>query len=64
MKNASRFGFLIELSERSEIPSPFTVNRLKAPLLALSLLVLGILTDYHDSAVSFDNLALFTHFLY
>jgi len=32
--------------------------------LSLSLLVPGIIADYHYSAFSFDNLALFASFLY
>lgn len=43
--------------------SPFIIHRLKAPLLALTLLMLGVLADYHDLTVSLDNLALLTHFL-
>ena len=42
----------------------FLCSLLKAPLLALTLLMLGVVADYHNLTVALDNLALFTHFLY
>lgn len=32
--------------------------------LSLTLLMLGVVADYHYLTVALDNLALFTHFLY